>query len=299
MHQQLYPTTETIQFCIDAKHYFVSAAIPSSPTHDGLIRAIADAGNDILIADYCEVADPGSILLLGNNMMASMLHFRVLGYYRDHVRLRLPDGIYGSRMTDLTAHRYIDLGLFFAVAAAQVWTGEQINEAEYTVLSIACTLIHDLVDLRSDGSRKQRENVVLRGGRGNLCKYLDRMVCDCLKTVSVTVQMNTTCAVVVMAFCNWAVMSSHHKVCEVSGQIREVTRYGKCKYGSGDDRRGYEELVAALEEFGTLGEEGPSVGMTRAELDVVHFEWTGSTDIFPLQCPKRDIVGLSVFLFQG
>ncbi|PYI01872.1 hypothetical protein BO78DRAFT_411106 [Aspergillus sclerotiicarbonarius CBS 121057] len=263
IHQQLYPTTETLKFCVDAKHY-VCAGVPSSPTHDGLIRAIADAGNDILIADYCEVADPSTLHLLQQTGAAavSFLKLCVLAgvfssWAFDNMILRLPDGIYGSHMTDLIAHRYIDLGLFFAVAAVQVWTGEQINEAELTVLSSACTLINDLVDLRSDSARKQRENV-----------YLDQMVSDCLETASVAVQMNRTCAVVVMAFCNWAVMSSHHKVWEVSGQVREVKRYTPCEYGSVGDRRGYQGLLAALEPFGTLGMEGPSVRMTRAELDI-------------------------------
>ncbi|OJI83263.1 hypothetical protein ASPTUDRAFT_191716 [Aspergillus tubingensis CBS 134.48] len=334
IHRQLYPAAEDVKFCTDAKYYFVLGAIHSDPAHDGLIRAIADAGNDILVADYCEVADEATLKVLQqtgaaavaflklcvlsglfsewafDNMMASMLHFRVLGYYRDHARGRLPAGVYGSRMTSLTAHRYIDLGLFFAVASASVWTKQQVNETEYTLLSIACTLINDLVDLRSDTARKQRENVVLRGVRGNLCEYLDRVMFECLETATLAVQMNPTCAYVLMAFCNWAVMSSHHKVYEVSTQVSEVGKDAECLGRSRDHWRAYRGLLEALAPFGTLGKESPRVGQTRAELDfrygvcrssstmhaawladitrslleprtlrrivdVVHFEWTG------------------------
>ncbi|PWY82775.1 hypothetical protein BO83DRAFT_305002 [Aspergillus eucalypticola CBS 122712] len=334
IHRQLYPAAEDVKFCTDAKYYFVLGAIHSDPAHDGLIRAIADAGNDILVADYCEVADEATLKVLQqtgaaavaflklcvlsglfsewafDNMMASMLHFRVLGYYRDHARGRLPAGVYGSRMTSLTAHRYVDLGLFFAVASASVWTKRQVNETEYTLLSIACTLINDLVDLRSDTARKQRENVVLRGVRGNLCEYLDRVMFECLETATLAVQMNPTYAYVLMAFCNWAVMSSHHKVYEVSTQVSEIGKHDECLSRSRDHRRAYWGLLEALAPYGTLGKEGPRVGQTRAELDfrygvcrssstlhaawladitrslleprtlrrivdVVHFEWTG------------------------
>ncbi|KAI2896289.1 hypothetical protein CBS63078_5580 [Aspergillus niger] len=334
IHQQLYPTAEDVKFCTDAKYYFVLGAIHSDTAHDGLIRAIADAGNDILVADYCEVADEASLkplqqsgaaavaflklcVLSGlfsewafDNMMASMLHFRVLGYYRDHARGRLPAGVYGSRMTSLIAHRYVDLGLFFAVASASVGTKEQVNEAEYTLLSMACTLINDLVDLRSDTARKQRENVVLREVRGNLCEYLDRVMFECLETATLAVQTNRTCAYLLMAFCNWAVMSSHHKMFEVSTQVSVVGKDDECLFRTRDHRQAYRGLLEALAPFGTLGEKGPSVGQTRAELDfkygvcrssstlhvswladitrsllepqtlrrivdVVHFEWTG------------------------
>ncbi|GLB10289.1 hypothetical protein AtubIFM57258_006691 [Aspergillus tubingensis] len=291
IHRQIYPAAEDVKFCIDAKYYFVLGAIHSDPAHDGLIRAIADAGNDILVADYCEVADEATLKVLQqtgaaavaflklcvlsgifsewafDNMMASMLHFRVLGYYRDHARGRLPAGVYGSRMTSLTAHRYVDLGLFFAVASASVWTKQQVNETEYTLLSVACTLINDLVDLRSDTARIQRENVVLRGVRGNLCEYLDRVMFECLETATLAVQMNPTCAYVLMAFCNWAVMSSHHKVYEVSTQVSEVGKHDKCLSRSRDHWRAYRGLLQALTPYGTLGKEAPRVGQTRAELD--------------------------------
>ncbi|RAH63581.1 hypothetical protein BO85DRAFT_455560 [Aspergillus piperis CBS 112811] len=334
IHRQLYPAAEDVKFCTDAKYYFVLGAIHSDPAHDGLIRAIADAGNDILIADYCEVADAATLKLLQQsgaaavafpklcvllgifsewsfeNMMASVLHFRVLGYYRDHARSRLPSGVYGSRMTSLTAHRYVDLGIFFAVASTSVWTKEQVNEAEFTLLNIVCTFINDMVDLRSDTARKQRENIVLRGVRGDLCEYLDQMMFECIETATLAVQTNPTCAYVLMAFCNWAVMSSHHKVYEISTQVSEVGKQDECLSRSRDHQRAYWGLLEVLAPYGTLGKEGPRVGQTRAELDfrygvcrssstlhaawladitrslleprtlrrivdVVHFEWTG------------------------
>ncbi|KAI9931689.1 hypothetical protein ASPWEDRAFT_37455 [Aspergillus wentii DTO 134E9] len=337
IHRQIYPIAEDVKFCVDAKYYFVLGAVPSDPARDGLIRAIADAGNDILIGDYCEVADDRTLQLLQqngaaavaflklcvlsglfpewafDNMMSSMLHFRVLGYYRDHAREHdlIPAGVYGSRMNGLTVHRFVDLGLFFAVAAASLDTGETIDVEEKTVLSQACALINDLIDLRSDTARRQRENVVLRGVRGNLCEYLDYLVGSCLERAATAILTNKTCALVVMAFCNWSVMSSHHKVYEVSTQVSSVTQYEACTYHAVEDGYLYQNLLDALEPYGTLGPDGPHVGRTRAQLDVgyaicrlsekqhlawmaditrsllkpatlrrivdvVHFEWTGS-----------------------
>lgn len=97
-------------------------------------RALADLGNDILIADYCDAADEETINLLQKTgaaavsflrlcnmagviadwqfdvVAASVLQFRTLGYYRDHAQPRLPQGLFGSRQTGNTVHRHIDLG---------------------------------------------------------------------------------------------------------------------------------------------------------------------------------------------
>lgn len=294
IHRQMYPVAEDVKFCVDAKYYFVLGAVPSNPAYDGIVRAIADSGNDILIGDYCEVADEATLKLLQqtgaaavaflklcvltgsfsewafDNIMSSILHFRVLGYYRDHARDHdvIPAGIYGSRMNGITVHRCIDLGLFVAVAAAYLATGEVIGMSEKDTLIQACTLINDLIDLRSDTARRQRENIVLRGVRDNLCEYLDYQIGFCLESSAAAIRSNKTCALVVMAYCNWAVMGSHHKVFEVSTQVSEVTRYDPCTYRSVDDRRQYQGLLDALAPFGTLGQDGPHVGRTRAELDI-------------------------------
>ncbi|KAL2815249.1 hypothetical protein BDW59DRAFT_16411 [Aspergillus cavernicola] len=135
--------------CADAKYYIVLATAPSNPAYDGLLRAIADSGNDILIGDYCEVADAHTLKVLQrtgaaavaflsgafpawafDNMMASMLHFRAVGYYRDRAREHMPPGIYGRCMTGLLVHRYLDITLFVAVAAASVAVAEVISEEQ-------------------------------------------------------------------------------------------------------------------------------------------------------------------------
>ncbi|KAK5789822.1 hypothetical protein VI817_008945 [Penicillium citrinum] len=297
VHRQLYPLAEGIKFCVDAKSYFVLGAVPSDPAYDGIARAIADSGNDILIGDYCEVADEAALKLLQqtgaaaiaflklcvltgsfsawafDNLMSSILHFRVVGYYRDHARdhNRVPSGIYGSRMTAITAHRSVDTGLFVAVAAASLATGQKVDVSDKDTLIEACTLINDLIDLRSDTARRQRENVVLRGVRGNLCEYLDSLIGLCLEISATAIRKNKTSALVVMAYCNWAVMGSHHKLFELSTQVSEVAKPMErtpCLYHSVDDRRQYQRLIAALAPFGTLGRDGPHVSRTRVELDI-------------------------------
>ncbi|RAO65241.1 uncharacterized protein BHQ10_001253 [Talaromyces amestolkiae] len=297
VHRQIYPLAEGIKFCVDAKYYFVLGTVPNNPAYDGIVRAIADSGNDILIGDYCEVADETTLNLLQrtgaaavaflklcvlsgsfspwafDNMMSSILHFRVLGYYRDHAREHnlVPPGVYGSRMKGITAHRCVDLGLFVAVAAASLVTGKTIGVSEKDMLIEACTLINDLIDLRSDTARRQRENVVLRGVRGNLCEYLDSLIGLCLERSAAAIRTNKTSALVVMAYCNWAVMGSHHKLFELSTQVSKVTNStgcNACVYHSVDNRHQYQNLLSALAPFGTLGQDGPHVGRTRAELDI-------------------------------
>ncbi|KAE8359105.1 hypothetical protein BDV27DRAFT_149889 [Aspergillus caelatus] len=296
---QLYPTSESIKLCADAKHYFAMAAGASGCDY-GLARAIADSGNDILIGDYCEAADETTLTLLWqsgaaaiaflklcnlsglmtnwqfNNLMAGILQFRALGYYRDHSRLRLPDGLYGSRMTNLTTHRYIDLGLFNAVVPASLTTGEQLTKHQYSELVKACALINDLVDFRSDIKRKQRENVVLRGLRGNVCNYLDELIGDCLDTTASLLETSRLCALVLMGFCNWSIMSSHHKVYELMKGMELDTNTPLCQYTSTDNESKRKRLLNALAPFGTLGKEGPNVRRRRFELDKLYATCIGN-----------------------
>lgn len=68
------------------------------------------------------------------------------------------------------------------VAAASLGTGETVGISEKDTWIHACALINDLIDLRSDTARRQRENVVLRGVRGSLCEYLDYLIGACLET---------------------------------------------------------------------------------------------------------------------
>lgn len=63
VYHQTYPTNEQIKLCADAK-YFFAIACGGGLCDEGLARAVADAGNDVLVADYCEAADQASLSLL-------------------------------------------------------------------------------------------------------------------------------------------------------------------------------------------------------------------------------------------
>lgn len=295
VYNELYPTEERVKLCADAKYFFVIAC-GASIVDKGLLLAIADAGNDILVADYCEATDQktlsqlqrvgaGALAFLKlcnlaglitdwqfSNFNAGIIQFRVLGHYRDHARDHLPGGIWGSRMTGLLAHRQIDIAIFNGVLPASLATGETLSVAKYSQLAEACILINDLIDLRSDTMRKTRENVILRGVRGNMCKYLDGLLARCLATVVGAVQSGHLSAVVVMSFCNWVMMSSHHKMYELITQVEEVNRYSICTYASSFEMSRYVQLLDALESYGSLSERNsPSVYKKRSEMDKLYY----------------------------
>lgn len=290
---QLYPTAEQIKICADAK-YFGVIACGAGLCDEGIARAIADSCNDILIGDYCEAADAKGLKLLQQvggaamaflklcnmsgritdwqfgNLAAYMIQCRVLGYFRDHERPYLPDGIYGSHMTGLGVHRHIDVAAFHGVMTASVATGLDCSEKEFMRLVDACVYINDFVDFRGDTMRKQRENVLLRGLRGNICRYLDTMIRECLDAVVEVVEGSELGALVVMGYCNWAVMGAHHKVFEVLMGVKGVKRYEACHYASVADTSRYSRLMRALGPYGTLGEDGPMVAKRRVEMEKVY-----------------------------
>lgn len=287
-YNSLFPTLEKIKLCADAK-YFYAMACGGSLVDEGMLRAIADAGNDVLIGDYCEAAPADTLLLLQlagaaglaflktcnlaglvsdwqlDILVAAHIHFRVLGYHRNHAKSRLPVGLYGSRMTELTTHRHIDIANTVGVVAASLATGQQINEAEYMKLSHGNTLINDLVDLRSDAMRNQRENPVLRGVKGSACDYLNKQILDCLICVTELIESKQLLAMVTMAFCNWTVMASHHKLYELTHGVRENTALPPCTYDGIDEQ--YHLLLRALQPYGSLGPDGPHWGLKRMDLD--------------------------------
>lgn len=225
VNNQIYPTAEQIKLCADAKYFFAIAA-GASRCDEGILHAVADSGNDILIGDYCEAADSATLSLLQRvggaavaflklctlagvvpdwlfeNLATSIIQFRVLGFYRDHSRGRLPTRIYGSRMTGIVVHRHIDVAIFHGVMPAALATGQQLSEKEYLRIAEVCTLINDLIYFRSDTMRKQRENLVLRGIRGCLCNYLDGLLGRLLDTTTEVLQARTLGSQVIMSFCN-------------------------------------------------------------------------------------------------
>jgi hypothetical protein len=293
VHDSLFPTTEKIKLCADAKYYF-AIACGGSLVDEGLLRAIADAGNDILIGVYCDAASEGTLLTLQktgaaamaflklctladvvtslqfDNLVASLIQFRVLGYYRDHGRAKLACGFYGSHTTGLLGHRYIDTAIWVGVVSASLATGKKITEEKYFRLATVCTLFNDLVDLRSDTMRKQRQNPILRGVRGCLCSYLDSCISQCLTLACEALESDRLSGLVVLGFCNWAFMASHHKVYELVNGVQEVNQYPTCKYASIGDETKYKNLLKALEPYGTLGQDGPHVHMKRATMDQLY-----------------------------
>ncbi|EED17526.1 conserved hypothetical protein [Talaromyces stipitatus ATCC 10500] len=293
VHDSLFPTTEKIKLCADAK-YFFAMACGGSLCDEGLLRAIADAGNDVLIGDYGDAMDEKTLTTLRrdgaaavaflklckladvvtaiqfDNLVASLIQFRVLGYYRDHGRASLAGGLYGSHTTGLVVHRYIDSAIWVGVMSASLATGEEITETKYFRLVTVCSLFNDLVDLRGDAMRKQRENPILRGVRGRLCGYLDSCISQCLTLACETLGSDRLSGMVVLGFCNWVVMASHHKVYELVNGVREVDHYSTCKYDSTEDETKYNNLLRVLEHYGTLGKDGPHVLMGRATMDKLY-----------------------------
>ncbi|KAJ5899605.1 hypothetical protein N7495_004349 [Penicillium taxi] len=297
-YNQLYPTHEQVKLCADAK-YFFAMACGAGFLDDGLQRAIADSGNDVLIGDYCEAADEKTLSLLQgvggaamaflkfcnlagiltdwqfDNLVASTIQFRVLGYFRDHAQPRIPAGTYGSRMTGMNVHRHIDVAIYIGIMAASIATGEEISEKDYMELAEVCSLINDLIDFRSDTMRKQRENTVLRGIRGCLCQYLDGIIADCLEKVYRAVKSSRISAMVVMSFCNWAVMASHHKLFELVLEVHEVEDYPKCEYASLSGSK-YQDFLEILEGYGTIGDEKPQITRPRKEMDISYHLYRSS-----------------------
>lgn len=293
MFNQLYPTAEQIKMCTDAKYYGVIAC-GAGTCDEGLARAIADSCNDILIGDYCEAADAKGLKLLQqtgaaaisflklnnlagrvsdwqfDNLAAYMIQCRVLGFFRDHQRSRLPDGIYGSRMTGLAVHRHIDVAAFHGVMTASLATGQELSEKEFMKTVEACVYISDFVDFRGDTMRKQRESPIVRGIDGNLCSYLDGMIVRALDTAIDVLETSEVGALVVMGYCNWAVLGSHHKVYEIVHGVRSVKRYAACQYESEKNATRYNRLLRALQQFGTLGKDGPHVTKKRNEMEKMY-----------------------------
>ncbi|EAW16422.1 uncharacterized protein NFIA_057720 [Aspergillus fischeri NRRL 181] len=157
-------------------------------------------------------------------------------------------------MTELTTDRHIDIANTVGVVAASLATGQQLDEFEYMELSYGTTLINDLVDLRSDTMRRQRENPVLRGVRGSVYKYLNKQILSCLSVTTELVESEQLLALVMMAFCNWTVMASHQNLYELIHETRENPEVQKCSYDGLEEQ--CDRLVKALQPYGSLGRDG-------------------------------------------
>jgi hypothetical protein len=205
-----------------------------------------------------------------NRLVAQTVQFRVIGFYHDHAVSRRPRGVCGSRMTRVDAHcYYVDLGSIIGVVCASSATGESMSADDYRETVKVTALVNDLVDFRGDTWRNQRENVVLRGVRGSLCEYLDGLLTECIGGAAKLTRRGKIFALNIMAFCNWMMMSSGHKVYELLRGTRLIDSEPPCRYRS-EDSGLYEDLLDALEPYGTLGTGGPKLTMKRKDLQLLY-----------------------------
>lgn len=300
--RRLVPANDGVKLFADAKNYF-ALACGAGLVDEGIAMAISEAPNNVLIGDYCEAAGENTISIVQevgiaamaylklcnlaghmtdwqfNNGVAAVYQFCVLGYYRDHSRDLRPRSIYGSRVADLIAQRYIDLEIFTGVLNASVAVrGEELSREQYLLLAEGCCYMNDLIDFRSDSSRGLRENVMLRSVRGNLCLHLDKMIARCVTKCAESVQSSRVSALVILGFCNWLLLGSQHKVYELMIGVKEQQdRYRTCGYTSETDGS-YEQLLDVLRPYGSLGKNGPSVWKRRVDMDLQYHECKRSTD---------------------
>jgi hypothetical protein len=291
-YSSLYPTNERIRLSADAKYFFASAT-GASHVDPGVQMAISDSGNDILIADYCEAASEDSLKALQKQgaaafsflkvcvyaglltdwhfdlLVAQVVQFRVIGYWRDHAVPRLPRGVWGSRMTAFSTHRHIDLGIAVGVVSASIATGQMMTAKGHRDLVDTFVLFNDLVDFRGDTWRNQRENVVLRGVRGCLCSYLDGLLSRCIRGAETLIRRGEIFAFNIMAFCNWMLLGSGHKVYEIFRGTNSVGVDSPCCYKSKGDGA-YEELLESLGSYPVLDQGGPDVTTKRKDLQMLY-----------------------------
>lgn len=302
-----FPTFEDLKMSADAK-WFVGIASGVSKCDAGISRAMADAANDIIVGDYCEAADPGTMKILQDTgvaafaflklcqmagviddwhldvLAAGSVHFRVLSYYRDHARPRLSKAFYGSNLSSLEAQRHTDLGIASPIVIASMASGQKLSGQEYRKLCRACVFLNDIFDIRSDATRVQRENPTIRGVRENVCEYLSGMMIECIKLVTSLVSPNTVAGLVVLGFTNWGLLASHHKAYEIVTGVKQVEGVELCDYGGMEE---YSNLLAVLEPLGTTEGTLPDIRMKRAELELryskarlsyeTHLAWLADT----------------------
>ncbi|KAF3406819.1 hypothetical protein DPV78_001609 [Talaromyces pinophilus] len=255
VYDSLFPAINKIKLCSDAK-YFFAIACGGSLVDGGLLRAIADAGNHPLIGDYCEAADEETMNFLQQESAAAAAFLKLCSfteYYRDHGRTNLASGIYGSHYTGLLGHRYIDVSIWVGVVSAALATGEDITNDKYLKLA-----------------------TVYRGKTQSFGAFVAvfattwTRISQCLTLACAALESDRLSGMVVLGFCKWAVMASHHKVYELVNGVQEVKQYPTCKYASTEDETKYNNLLKALEPYGTLGQEGPHVYMKRATMDQLY-----------------------------
>lgn len=302
-----FPTREVLKMSADAK-WFHGIASGVSKCDPGISRAMSDSANDVIIGDYCEAADPQTLKALQDTgaaafaflklcqmagviddwhldvLAAGSIHFRVLSYYRDHAKSRLSKAFYGSNLSSLEAHRHVDLGIASTTVIASMASGQKLSGQEYRKLCRASVFLNDMFDIRSDATRVQRENPVIRGVRENLCEYLSSMMIECIQLVTSLLSSNATAGLVCLAFTNWGLLASHHKAYEIVTGVEQREGVELCDYGG---MKEYSQLLAVLEPMGTTAGTPPDIRMKRAELEMryskarmlheTHLAWLADT----------------------
>ncbi|KAJ5629050.1 hypothetical protein N7490_011278 [Penicillium lividum] len=114
---------------------------------------------------------------------------------------------------------------------------------------------------------KVRENVILRGIRGNFCEHMDGLISSCLRLSAKAIRSSRASALVVMGISNWMLMGSQHKAYDLLHGVQERDDSTTCQYLSASDDS-YQILLESLADYGTLGDNGPRVTTRRAEMDV-------------------------------
>jgi hypothetical protein len=85
-----------------------------------------------------------------SHIVAQKIQSKVIGFYRGHVVCRRPQEVWGSRMTGIDAHRYVDLGSIIGVVFASLATGESMNADDHRETVKVTAMINDLVDFCGD-----------------------------------------------------------------------------------------------------------------------------------------------------
>jgi hypothetical protein len=78
-YHDLFPTSERIRLSADAKHFFAIAS-GASLVDLGIMMAIADSGNDILIGDYCDAATDDCLAALQKEGAAGFSFLKICVY---------------------------------------------------------------------------------------------------------------------------------------------------------------------------------------------------------------------------
>ncbi|KAF7587882.1 hypothetical protein BBP40_006618 [Aspergillus hancockii] len=95
------------------------------------------------------------------------------------------------------------------------------------------------------------------------------MISSCLKHFAKAIKSSPVSDLVVMSMSNWLLMASQHKVYVVFHGVQEQDDTMKCDYTSASDGS-YQQLLEALEGYGTLGRNGLGVAKRRADIDFLY-----------------------------